>query len=249
MILLSVFFSIEGFSQDSISKKESWDISLIGTMVFGNSERILLINDVNYKWQSTNKKNKLISKNRYVYGTVGSNKKVKENDLRTSIFLILNTDKKWNPMIGFFYQNLQIKKVKSLIKPLFGVQYKLINKNKFVFTPNVLIGYGWQSYKGNTFVNFNNNGANNINGANINLGFNARAKLFNEKLILSMFSIYQIGIEESKHQRLWLDLNIKIPLYKGLYLRTSLNNYYENIVLQGVHKNDANLGYGLGLKF
>lgn len=64
-----------------------------------------------------------------------------------------------------------------------------------------------------------------------------------------MFTIYQISMKESKHQRFWFDLNINVPLYKNLYTKVAFNNYYENIVLQGVRKNDINIGYGLGVKF
>lgn len=246
--MISLVFFSNGYSQDSIPMKNIWDISLAGTLQFGNSERILLINNVNYSWLSSSRNTEFISKNRYVYGTVANNL-LKENDFRSSNYLILNVKKRLNPVIGLFFQSLRIKKVNSIYKPMLGAQYKLVENEKFMFTPNVLIGYIWQNYKARNFIDFDNNGEDNINGTNFNLGFNASAKLFDNKLSVTMFSIYQIGIEETKHQRFWFDININIPLYKGLYARATFNNYFENIVLQGVKQNDINIGYGLGVKF
>lgn len=152
-IMMSLVLFFKGFSQDSISSKNHWEVSLTGTLQFGNSERILLMNNVNYNWSSVNKNTEFISKNRYVYGTV-SKKLLKENDFRSSNYLILNTKKRLHPMIGLFFQSLRVKKVNSLYKPMLGVQYMLVNNEKFMFTPNGLLGYSWQNYKRTDFVEY-----------------------------------------------------------------------------------------------
>jgi Protein of unknown function, DUF481 len=248
IIFFSILCYLNVFAQEENKKhKFTGNVSLTGNIQTGNSERILLINNVNYKIESTSKKTAFNSKNRYVYGTVGDF--LKENDFRTSNYLTFNADKKWNPIVGFYFETLRIKKMKSSIKPLAGIQYKLVNTKKLKLSPRVLLGYSWQKYDGINFENFNNNGEDDINGTSINFGLNATINPFDGKVIFNLFSIYQLGVEETKNQRLWFDFNTLVPIYKGLSFRLSLNNYYENIVLQGVKNNDLNIAYGLGYNF
>ena len=246
-IITLLIFTLHIVAQERREARFTGNVSLTGNIQTGNSQRVLLINNVNFKINSNSKKTNFQSKNRYVYGTVGDF--LKENDFRTSNYLTFNSDKKWNPVIGFYFETLRIKKMKSSVKPLIGIQYKLVNKEKLKLYPRVLLGYSWQKYDGINFRNFNNNGLDVINGTNINLGLNASINPFESKVIINLFSIYQLGIEESNNQRLWVDLNVQVPIYKGISFRVSLNNYYENIILQGVKNNDLNIAYGFGYKF
>jgi Protein of unknown function, DUF481 len=247
IIALCFLCNLSVLAQEEKQKKFSGNLSLTGTVQTGNSERILLINNVNFKLLSNTKKTSFESKSRYVYGTVGDF--LKENDFRTSNYIILNENRKWNPVFGFYFEILRIKKMKSSVKPLGGVKYKLVDKEKIKLSPSLLLGYSWQTYRGANFKDFDNGGDNEINGTNINFGVNATLNPFENKVVFNLFSIYQLGIEETENQRLWVDFNTLIPLYKGLSFRLSLNNYYENIILQGVKNNDLTISYGFGYKF
>ncbi|RBW54325.1 hypothetical protein DS884_17920 [Tenacibaculum sp. E3R01] len=247
VIFLSIVCSLSIFSQDTKQHKFTTDINFTGNVFTGNTQRVLLINNANFKIESHSGKTNFQSKNRYIYGTAGGNSK--ENDYRTSNYFMLKINKKWNPIIGFYFETLRIKKLRSSIKPLIGIQYKLIDNGKITVYPRVLIGYSWQKFNGTNFKDFDSHSSNEINGMNINFGLNASFNPFKDKIIFNVFSIYHLDITKSNYQRLWLDFNTKILLFKGLYARLSLNNYYESIVLEGIQNNDLHITYGFGYRF
>lgn len=248
LVILLVHASNFLMAQENTNdKKFSLSISLTGNLSFGNSERILLINNADINWLSKSDKTKYISKIRYVYGTVGGF--LKENDFRTGNYLMLNADKKLSPLVALYFETLRLKKINTFLKPMVGIQYKLIDHPKFNFNPRMLIGYSWQNYDGSNFSNFDNNGNSTINGSNLNFGFMATINPFKDKVIFDLFSNYQYGLEESKNQRLWLDVVMRVPLHKGLSFNLMFNNYYEEIILNGVKQNDITLTYGLSYRF
>ncbi len=233
--------------QETSHQTHSGNLSLTGTVQTGNSERVLLINTLSFTWNNNKGNTQFKTIDRYVYGTVGNFNK--ENDFRSANYVIFSNRNKWNPIVGLFFEKIKIKGIDAILKPMVGVQYKLIEKEKFLVRPQLMVGYAWKRYSGSAFMGFDNNGGRNINGTNINAAVNATIKPFNDKIILNIFSIYQWGIEESVDQRFWFDLNTQIPIWKGLYGRISFNNYFENINLEGTKKNDVNFSYGVGFKW
>ncbi len=246
--ILSLAFILTSFNSTLAQeqKKSVLDISLTGTVQTGNSERLLLINSVKFVWYNEKESLQFQTLNRYVYGTVGSFNK--ENDFRSANYLFLYVNKNWNPVLGLFFEKIKIKGIDAIIKPMAGIQYNLFDNKKLKIKPQILIGYAWQQYIGNSFSNFDNMGSNSINGSNFNAAINVSLKAFENNVTFTLFSIYQVDLEVSRNKRFWFDFNIQIPIWKHVYGRFSFNNYYENIVLEKIKKNDSNISYGLGLK-
>ena len=247
--ILSSAFNLASSQDQNIDQKpitSSLDFGLNGIIYDGNVNRVLLINTLGYVLNNEKRNFQVLSFDSYVYGTVGSFKT--ENDFRSANYLILNANKKFNPVFSFFYEKIKLKGIDALVKPAVGIQYQLVTNKNLIMRPQLMVGYAWQNYAGSNFTDFDNNGEESINGANANLALYTVYNTFGGRLNFILFGIYQMGIEESKQRRLWFDLKAQIPVWKVLFVRLSLNNYFENIALEGRQKNDFSFNYGIGVK-
>jgi hypothetical protein len=243
--MLILCFSL--FSQRKDTSRVQIDLGLTGNVQTGNFERLQFINQLNVSLDAKDRKWNFTSRNLYLYQKVFGNKS--QDDYLGRNFLTYRFDEKFDVFAAFFVEQYFIKRIDLHTQYGIGTRYAII-KNPRAFVQLGLMGsLSNKKYVGTNFADFDNNGEATIEGFFISPVLNFNFVLIPKRLYFNLLFWFQQDVSEGQNWRFNLETALLVPIYKGLSMKVSFNDFYENINLVGARANDTFLTYGLSYKF
>lgn len=243
--LLILCFSL--FCQTKDTTRISVDIGLTGNIQTGNFERLQFINQVNVVLNSKNQKWNFTSRNLYLYQTVFGNKS--QDDYLGRHFAAYQINSKTDVFAAFFIEQYFIKRIDLHTQFGLGTRYTILQNNRAFVQLGLMGSYSDKKYVGANFTDFDNDGNSTIQGVFISPILNSKISIIPKRIYFDFLGWFQQDISETQNWRFNLESSLLIPLYKGLNMKFSFNNFYEHINIEGTKANDIFLTYGLNYKF
>ncbi|WP_422859665.1 DUF481 domain-containing protein [Flagellimonas sp. S174] len=246
-LLATLLITVSNAQQVSDSTKLKIDLAATGNVQTGNFERLQFINQLNFSLDSKDSKWNLHSRHLYLYQKVFGNKS--QDDYLTRNFLTYRINEKLDVFGGFFYEKFFIKRIDRNIQYGVGTRYAIIKKQRAFVQLGLMGSYANKKYVGANFQDFDNGGSDTIDGFFISPVLNSKFVIVPKRLIFNFLFWFQQDVGESENYRFNIETSLLAPVYKGLSLKVSFNDFYENINLVGAKANDTFLTYGLSYKF
>ena len=142
-----------------------------------------------------------------------------------------------------------IKRIERHFQYGLGTRYSLLKSSRIFLQLGLMGSFSNKQYAAANFEDFDNKGSSTIDAFFITPVLDVRVVLIPRRLILKTLVWYQQDVELRQNWRYVIDGALLLPIWKGLNMRFSVNNFYEHINLEGVKANDLFLTYGVNYKF
>lgn len=223
------------------------EIGLTGNIQTGNFERLQFINQLNASFDTKTRNWNIHTRHLYLYQSVFGNQS--QDDYLTRNFLTYRINQQWDVFGAFFLEKYLIKRIDLHTQFGIGTRWAVIKKPRSLIQIGLMASYSNKVYVAANFEDFDNKGADTIEAFMISPILNSRLVLVPERLFFNLLFWYQQDVAEIQNWRFNLETALLMPVYKGLNLKVSFNNFYENINLVGVQANDTFLTYGVSYRF
>ena len=234
-------------AQQADTSRVKVELGATGNVQTGNFERLQFINQLSASFDSKNRKWNLYTRHLYLYQKVFGNET--QNDYLGRNFLTYRVDEKLDVFTAFFLEKYLIKRIDLHSQVGVGARYALVKKPRAFIQLGLMGSYSNKEYIGANFSEFDNGGDATIEGFFLSPVLNTKFVVVPKRIFFNLLCWYQQDVTESQNWRFNLESSLLVPVWKGLSLKTSFNNFYENINLVGAKANDTFLTYGLSYKF
>lgn len=234
------------YAQKSDTSLIRLNVAVTGSYQEGNFQRLQLINRADFSVNNKNRKWEFLTRHLYLYQTVFGNKT--QDDYLTRNFLTYRITSRWDVFGAFFTEKFLIKRIDLHTQYGVGTRLAVVKTPRAFIQLGLMGSYSDKRYAAPNFTDFDNEGSNTITAFFVTPVLNMRFVVIPKALIISFLGWYQQDIVITQNWRYVLDGALIAPVWKGVSLRVSVNNFYENINLVQVKPNDVFITYGLNIQ-
>lgn len=223
-----------------------WSYTIASTFSFskGNVDRLLFrslaqVKHIHPKWG-------FASNNRHIYGTFGTVQT--ENDLISRNFIYLFPKRKIYPYVMTWLESNYRRQLNFRYQVGPGVTFSVLQLEKHLLKLSVTGTYERSEYRVATFTELGNTGSVFVSVWRATGRIYGVHSFFKDHLRLNYEFWWQQSLTDVSNYRYHAILNVDVPIYRGLAVEATFDQYYERVVPVGSRQGDTYFTIGITYK-
>ena len=244
-ILLCSFCAFAKAQNDTLqpSTEVDYNLSATGLFSFGNKERQFLVAEGELNVESEKVRYNFLPS--LLYNRV--NKNIAEYDYYAKGLVALNPKERWQPFAVTIYEYTERRRVDFRLISGLGLSYQVIKKPQHNLYLQFATLYDYTIYDSNDFEIIG------LQDSRTRKVFRPSPRIVGEHLFknndikIAYSYWYHSSFNTIDDSRMRLDLNINYKITHWLSFRTSIDYFFENIVVKDLNSNDLLLSFGINI--
>lgn len=177
----------------------------------------------------------------YRYGKIDST--INANEFNISTFINFFPQ---NRVYGFVNGGFEFSFLRGVTYRAYGgvgAGFRVVKNELNEFEPYINVVYEYTKFQSPVVVGGDSSDVRQM--ARGVIGWNGIHKVFNKKLVITHNAKYQQSLQQANDVRFEANLNLALPVFKILSVKTGFGYTYENIVIAGRLRNDFLFTFGI----